>query len=359
MTAQNKVAVIKSSARVRLVRVVLVFLLISLSIIPFSLQAHADQLTNRSILLGSSIPSAITTHRVSFGISTSTSIGSIVIEYCDNFPFHTAACTIPSGLDVDNAVLASSSGISGMSISAPDTTSNKIVLTRAPSVVGASQVTFNFSNITNPSTAKHTTYVRLSTHASTDGSGSRIDIGGLAFATVDRVDVGGYVPPHLTFCVGVTVELNCSGSQGSLLSFGEFSKTNANVLTSQFSAATNDLGGYNIYISGGTMTAGNSVIPQLADNASSQIGTSQFGINLKSNSNPSVGTNPTGIGIATISSGYGTPNSFRYNDGERLVNATGPTEFNRFTVSYLVNISEEQRAGVYASSFTFTAIASF
>lgn len=359
MTAQKKNAVIKSSARVRFGRAVLVYFLLIATFLPTVLRAKADQLTSRSIRLGSSVASDVTTHTVSFGISTSTSIGSIVIEYCDNLPFHTAVCTIPSGLDVDNSILSSSTGISGVSISASDTTSNKIVLTRTPSVVSSGQVTFRFSNITNPSTPKHTSYVRLSTHASTDGSGARIDVGGIAYATVERVDVGGYVPPHLTFCVGVTVELNCSTSQGNLLSFGELSKTNANVLTSQFSAATNDLSGYNIYISGGTMTAGNSVIPQLADNASNQVGTSQFGINLKSNTNPSVGANPTGIGIATVASGYGSSNSFRYNDGERLASASGPTEFNRFTVSYLVNISADQRPGVYASSFTFTAIASF
>ncbi len=107
------------------------------------------------------------------------------------------------------------------------------------------------------------------------------------------------------------------------------------------------------------MTSGNEIIPALASNGASIVGQSQFGINLAANSNPSVGATVSGSGDATANSGYGTSNSFRYNDGEMIAASSLPTEYNRFTVSYLVNVSADQSPGIYATSFTYTAIASF
>ena len=107
------------------------------------------------------------------------------------------------------------------------------------------------------------------------------------------------------------------------------------------------------------MTSGNEVIPALSTNASSASGTSQFGINLRLNNEPTVGADVSGNGTAQPTANYNNANSFRYVSGEQIADATRATAFNRFTVAYMINVSADQRPGVYASSFTFTAIASF
>jgi hypothetical protein len=330
--------------------------------IPFSgyiAKVSAANIVTRSVTIGSSVPAELTYHEFDFVTLTNASIGSLVFEYCSNLPFYGAPCTAPAGLDVDSSTLFSQSGITGFSISASETNVNKIVLTRAPSVAAPTSASYRFNNITNQNTNNQSVYVRISTHSSVDGSGAQIDEGAVVYATVDGVGVGGYVPPRLTFCVGLTVALNCSTTNGSLLNMGELSELSASTATSQFAGSTNDPSGYNVYISGGTMTAGNEIIPALTTNSSSVVGSSQFGVNLVSNSNPVVGANVSGTGSGVPVANYNSINSFRYNDGELIASSTLPTNYNRFTVAYMVNVSENQRPGIYASSFTFTAIATF
>jgi hypothetical protein len=341
-----------------LIWVVLAFFLFSF-VSQSILFANAADLRQRSITIGSSLASEVTNHEMRFTTATSGSIGSVVYEYCTNLPYFGTPCTAPAGLIVNGASIASQSGISGLSISGVHTTTNRLVLTRTPGVVGLVAYTANFSNITNQSTPNESVFVRIGTYSSTDGSGLPIDFGAVVYSTADGVGVGGYVPPFLTFCAGVTVALDCSTTAGELINMGELSTSNTNTGTSQFAGATNDLSGYSVYVSGGTMTAGNEIIPALVTNGSSNPGTSQFGINLRSNSTPSVGAEVSGGGTAVPNAGYGTSNSFRYNDGELIAQSPLPTEYNRFTVSYIVNVSEDQAPGIYASSYTYTAIASF
>ncbi len=201
--------------------------------------------------------------------------------------------------------------------------------------------------------------MRISTHTANNGSGSPIDLGAVVYTTSIGVGVGGYVPPFLTFCVGITVALDCSSASGSLLDLGELSSTQTKSATSQMSVSTNDPTGYNLFVSGGTMTAGNEVIPALSSSSVSSVGVSQFGINLRANSTPSVGSAVSGVGTCVPTANYNNSNVFRYNDGELVASSPITTDYNRFTVSYIVNVSEDQRPGVYASSFTYTAIASF
>ncbi len=143
--------------------------------------------------------------------------------------------------------------------------------------------------------------------------------------------------------------------------FGEFSSTTATGVTSQMSVATNDGTGYNAFVTGQTMTSGTNIIPALTTQTASSPGTSQFGINLRANSSPSVGSNPQ---VGPVASGvpdanYNTPNIFRFVNGERVASATTSTGFNRYTISYLVNVSADQAPGLYATTLTYTAVASF
>ncbi len=67
------------------------------------LPAHAAQLTSRSVTLGSSAPSASTTHKYDFTIPASANLGSITFTYCTTA---SGACTAPTGLDVDAVTIS-------------------------------------------------------------------------------------------------------------------------------------------------------------------------------------------------------------------------------------------------------------
>lgn len=338
--------------------IVSAFLLVSIIILQYA-HSSAASLFQRSVVVGSPTAGDVTTHDFKFQTATAGNVGSIVMEYCSNLPFYGVACTVPSGLVVNSASIATQTGITGLSIDVPNTTINKLTLSRSASVIGGGvNVQIILANVTNQ-TVNQTVFVRVSTHSSTDGSGTPIDFGAVVYSTVPGIGVGGYVPPHLTHCVGVFVASDCSSTAGALMNLGELSSLNPKVSTSQFATATNDPTGYNTFVSGGTMTAGNEVIPALSGNSGSTPGTSQFGINLRGNSDPLAGSDVTGSGTGFATTGYDVPNSFRYNDGERIASSSLPTEFNVYTVSYLVNVSNSQRPGIYASSYTFTAVANF
>ncbi len=358
MTAKSS-RVVMQIKLTQLVRAVSVVLLIIILVTLNFQKVYAAELTSRSIRVESSLINEINQHSFTFNTNTSASIGSLVLEYCTNLPFYNSPCTAPTGLIANTASIAAQSGITGLSVSVPNTTINRLVLTRANSVIGATVVNLVLSNITNQSNENDSVYVRISTLTSNDGSGVPIDFGAVVYTTTIGVGVDGYVPPYLTFCVGVTVSLDCSDAEGSLMTLGELSSTSTKTTTNQFSAATNDPTGYNVFMSGGTMTSGNEIIPALSANTGSITGTSQFGVNLRLNNSPSAGANVSGAGTAVVTANYGTANSFRYVNGELIAQSTLPTEFNRFTVTFLVNVSNSQRPGVYASSFTYTAVASF
>jgi hypothetical protein len=324
----------------------------------FSGTASADKILTRSVEIGSSQPSATTFQEFTFTIPTADNIGSIEYEYCSNDPFIDEPCTAPVGLDISGASIASQTGVTGFSVHGT-TTANKLVLTRAAAPNLAFQVaTYRFNNMVNPD-SDESVYVRITTYASDDASGTPIDSGAVVFATTSGVSVEGFVPPFLTFCTGLTVAMDCTSTQGNFINLGELSKTSANFSSSQYSGATNDPGGFTTSVAGSTMTAGNKIIPALASQAPNRPGTSQFGINLRNNSNPNIGGNKAGSGDSVVMAGYNTPNLFKFVPNQVVSRSTLPTEFNRFTVSYLVNASPSQPAGIYTATLTYIAVAAF
>ena len=322
--------------------------------------AKADDLLNRSISISSSFASEIVNHRFDFDTQGPSNISSISFEYCTNTPVHDVACTPPAGLDVTGATIDSEVGITGFGISGA-TAAHHLIITRAAAIEAATTASFDFGNIQNPSTHDEIVYVRISVFDGPDATGTRVDRGSVVFVVEDRYDISAYVPPYMTFCVAVTVALDCSTLSGFLADFGEFSTTQATAVTTQFSVATNDPTGYNAFIGGQTMTSGVNIIPGLPAQAASFPGTSQFGLNLRANSSPSVGANPElgAVANGTPDSDYNTPNQFKFLDGDRLAYSPRSTGFNRYTVSYIVNVSDAQPPGIYATTLSFTSIASF
>jgi hypothetical protein len=265
---------------------------------------------------------------------------------------------VPNGLAVNAATLSSQTGETGFSIS-PSSTPNKLILTRIPSASLAGPVQYVLSGVINPTTANNSTYVRISTYASTDATGSLIDRGGVVFSTAGNFGTNAYVPPLLYFCAGVTVTANCSATTGDSIGFGILRPIQTAHATSQIAAATNDPTGYVIYSLGTTMTSGNHIIASSLTPNPSVAGISQFGINLRSNSNPSTGQDVSGAGSGSIKPNYSTPNLYMFESGAPIAQSTLPTDFNIYTTTYIVNVSLDQAPGVYVTTVTYMAVAQF
>jgi hypothetical protein len=333
--------------------------LILVSSLLFSFPVNADEISNRSVQVTSGIPLALTTQTIRYTTPSTSTLGSIEFQYCSNSPFTGTPCVAPVGFDISGVVLTGQTNNIGFTVDIINSSASRVVLTRIPASATVGPNTYTFSNVVNPSTPNGTVYISIAQFGSTDASGPRGDNGAVAFAINGGFNVGAFVPPFLVFCAGITVSLNCSDATGSLVSFGELSTTQTKFASSQFSGATNDPTGYSVIISGQTMTAGNQIIPPLFTNNFSIVGFGQFGINLRSNTVPSVGADPAGAGSAIINAPYAFPNQFRFVNGEQLVNSTLPTDYNLHTVSYIVNISISERPGYYASTMTFIATAAF
>jgi len=321
--------------------------------------AEAAQITSRSLQLSSNMAGDHNvTYNVGFSIATAGSIQSIAIEFCGNSALIEDSCVAPYGFDALNTHLINSTGISGFIVS-PSSTVNKIVLTHAPSgPVSAGPVGFEFDNIVNP-TDPESYYTKISTYTSTDATGSPVDFGALAFSINKTFDVSVEVPPYLLFCQGVSVDgYDCSTAQGDLLNLGQLSDQVPSVAQSQIVAATNASSGYNISMGGGTMTSGNNTLPPMSGTASA-VGTSQFGINLRTNTNPDIGIDPEGPGSGTVTAGYSLANRFRFNNGDVIATAAGAQDYKKYTISYLVNVAKDQAPGVYSTTLTYICLANF
>lgn len=315
-------------------------------------------LSNRSIRLGDSRISISTSYDFQFDLTIAGNLGSIRFEFCSNDPLPLEPCTAPSGFDISGAALSNQTGETGFVID-PATTTNDLLLSRAPSAAITQTVTYDFSSVINPDTAG-THYVRVLTYATNDGTGVSTEEAGLAFAIIGDFTVSAFVPPYLQFCVGITITShNCATATGDAINFGTLTANSPKFATSQMAGSTNGVGGLAITLIGTTMTSGVHTITALNTRGPSIPGFSQFGLNLRDNSSPNVGINATGPGTIVPIGNYDVVNEFVFNNGDQIANSPLSTEFNTLTASYIVNINEDQPPGVYTSTLTYVATATF
>ncbi len=315
-------------------------------------------LAQRKVTVLSPIASATTTHTIDFGIATAGVLGSIQLEYCDNNPFVGTPCTAPPGLDLTGANLSSQTGEIGFTID-PSSTANNVLLTRAPSASAAGPVQYVLDSVINPSTPNNSTYVRMSTYATADGTGPLTDQGGAVFATAGSYGTAAFVPPFLVFCVGVTINTNCTSISGDSVNFGTLTPSQVHSVTTQSSAATNDPTGYVIYSLGTTLTSGNNTIAAMGTQNPSIAGLAQFGINLRDNNNPNNGLDITGAGTGAAMPNYNIPDLYMFSPGAAIAQSTLPTDYNVYTTSYIANIPIGQAPGIYVTTITYMAVAQF
>lgn len=337
----------------------------------------AAQLTSRSLTLGSSAVSASTTHLFGFTIATTGNVGSIIFDYCTTA---SGTCTAPTGLDVDSVTLSNQTGATGFVVDGTQTDTNTIVIDRSPSSVSSSTaVTYTFSSAVNPSATNTTFYTRISTTTAVDGGGSTVDTGAVAASTATQIVLTGYMPESLVFCTGGTVSLtggglpDCSTATSGSVSLPDFSPTSVSSAISQMAASTNASAGYSITVSGPTLTSGSNTIAAIGGTAqTSQIGKigGQFGLNLKDNAAPDTGSEVTPTTNGTNYKGqakspFATADNFAFTAGSAQQVAAsdnggaGPTDSQRFTVTYIVNVSGAQPVGSYTSTLTYICTPTF
>ena len=355
-----------------------------------STDASAAQITNRKLTLeagatdGGSKPGGTVNHQFDFNLPGGTDIGSIKFEYCTTAAPVTGGIQCdPTGVDASGATLGGETGALGFTGITP--TTDSVVISRASASAAAGLVGYQLNGIINPLT-EMTFFVRISTHASLDGSGAAIDSGTVTAATAEQIILDGTMPESLVFCTGETVGLNtgvpdCSTATDGAISFNQlFSPTDTATATSQMAASTNAGAGYAISVHGTTLTSGSNTISPIGTTGLGVRGVSQFGLNLKANttvtSTPAIGTE---VAVASNGTNYrGQPandykviDNFKYasndvvansysngNDGD-AVDTPGGSDAQIFTVSYIVNVPGSQPAGTYTSVLTYICTPTF
>lgn len=102
----------------------------------------------------------------------------------------------------------------------------------------------------------------------------------------------------------------------------------------------------------------------LTSGGSSSPGTEQFGMNLVANTSPNIGKNPqqlpdTSFSFGQAASGYNAPNTFRYNNGEEIADATQSSGITCYALSYIFNISTTTPDGLYTFNQSIVATSTF
>jgi len=370
----------------------LVLMLVAATIVQAILTSsvQAAQITVRSLELqtsdlnvGGSTPGGVVDHFFNFNLPTSSALGSIKFQYCTTpADVGAATCVAPTGLVATTATLGGQTGVTGLTMA--NTNANTFHLTRSPggTVTPAANtvVTILIKNITNPTAADETFFVRISTHASLNATDvTPVDNGSVAASTATPILLSGVMPESLVFCAGATIGLtssvpDCATVTTGVVAFDQlFSPTDTAMAYSQLAASTNAGSGYAITVNGPTLTSGSNTITAIATPAASIKGTSQFGLNIALNTvaaAPGFGLAPynviTNI-IAPIANGanyrgvasndYDDVDTFKFVDNNLIANSSsgtlGPTDAQIYTVSYIANVPGSQAAGSYSTTLTY------
>jgi hypothetical protein len=316
------------------------------------------RLNDRSLYVNNNSPGETSDYTVSFGYTTPSTIGSVDMTFCiDPIPY--LACVTPPGLDVSHAVLSSQTGETGYTIT--QQTTNHMLLTRTASATGSGLSHYKFTGIVNPTYEAHSYAIRLADYASEDATGPIVNLGSVLTQINDGIFLQTQVPPMLIFCLAHTVADDCSTTNPvNYEDMGLLNPTKTLSTTSQMVAGTNATGGFAITINGTTLEAGTHVIASPSTPTVSAPGNDQFGLNLRANSSPHTGLDPTGQSLnAVVSADYDTSDKFMFKDGDVVASSPNVSLFRKFTTTYIVNSSDKLRAGVYTTTLTYICSGAF
>ncbi|MGH7218487.1 MAG: hypothetical protein ACREGE_03555 [Candidatus Microsaccharimonas sp.] len=314
----------------------------------------------RSLFMHSVTPGATTSYELSLNYMTPESVGSLDMLFCVS-PIPHDPCVAPEGLNVSGATLASQTGETGFAIS--QTTSNHIVLSRAPAMISNDEEksVYLLENIVNPTDESEAFSIRLRSHSSTDATGPQIDFGSVRGQVGEGILIQTQVPPHLTFCVAQQVTEDCTETNETYFTdMGSLDEGDTLMARSQMAVGTNASAGFAITVNGTSLTAGTNVIDPSETPTPNSPGQNQFGINLVENDELNLGSNPEGAWTnAQPSPEYSIPNQYLFNSGDVIATSPSVSLMRKFTVSYVVNANPDLRAGLYTTTINYIASGRF
>lgn len=323
--------------------------------------AQAAQITARKLTLSDSAGAATgVTYTFTFTVPSSTVLKSFQAQICTTA---SGSCTTPSGWTGASADLASQPTNYGDATGWTDaSTSSALRMTKTGNTAaptGSQTVAFNA--VTNPTANNSTFFARITTY-SDDAYTTAVDTGTVAASTAQQITVTASVDETLTFCAGTSITgTNCGTIAGSSVSLGTLTASSTGSGTSVMAASTNATSGYAITINGATLTSGANTIDAITagSGAASSQGSEQFGINVRDNATPNVGTDPTDTTNLSYGTGYGTVDSFKFVTGNTVVSKSAASNSTAFTVSYIANVAGTTEPGTYSGTYTYIATATF
>ncbi len=337
----------------------------SLSILIFAFMSpekiSAAQITSRKVTLSTSSPSAsaaTTTYTFNFTLPSSTVLKSFEGLVCTTA---SGTCTTPTGFSVASSTITQPTNYgdaSGWTVNTSTAGSLRMSKSGNSAAPTGSQ-TVVFNNVQNPTTANSSFYIRMSSFSDASWT-TVVDSGVVAASTTNPIQLTGVMDESLTFCTGTSITgTNCGTASGTSVDFGTFSSTSPSTGTSVMAASTNGQTGYAITANGATLTSGSNTITALTSPTASSVGSAQFGLNLRDNATPNIGTDPSGASGYSYGSGYGTTDSYKFVTGDNVVTRSNQGDATAYTVSYLVNVPGSQPAGTYTATMTYICTATF
>jgi hypothetical protein len=325
--------------------------------------SNAAQITSRKVTLGSSAASASTSYTLSTAaLPTATAVQSLELVACTTA---SGACTTPTGFtSVGSATTGITTGL-GTNTGWTNNTAaaGKLRITNTNAVAPSGAVSVPWTAVTNPSATNTTFFLRMTTYSDTAWT-TAIDSGVIAVSTSTSISLTASVDEALTFCTGTSgiTSSSCAGATGSSVDLGTLTTTSTGSGTSQFGITTNAGSGYAVTYNGATLTSGANTITAIGGSATASTqGTEQFGVNLKANATPSIGSEVAGAGSAVAAAPYATADNFAFVAGsaQTMVNQGSSDAFRLFTVSYIANIAASTEPGTYTTTLNYVATPTF
>ena len=330
--------------------VTLILLLSVLTILVAPGTSVAAELDSESISLSDpTISQTGVTYTLTVDNVTNTNIKCLEVD----FTTAVGGTTLPTGMDITGITPTGTLSTGGTWTSSnPNTYTYRMVDATTGSTPAAGSNTLILSGVGNSSVKNTTYFAELNTYSDAACSVAVDSNGIAAFVNTEGVVVSAQVNPTLTFTVDSTT---CD--------LGVLTASTTGTCSHTMTAATNASGGYTIsYIPTTTLTNGASdtITETGTTGATSTQGTEQFGLNLRLNTTPVIGADPSG-GSGTYSTNYGTVDTFSFNatTGAQVAEASGQTTLTTFTAAYIANVSSATEAGNYSMTQTYNIVAQY
>ena len=384
---------IRLSRRASFAALAVMFAVASLGALLAVRPAAAAQLTPRSIELsdasvsGGSIPSGPgsgtnVSYKITFGISSSYTMKSFIVDFCSESPLLEDACSAPVGLSLSGAS-ATGGNTAGWTVT---TSASQIKASDSTGLSGGSTASLELGGITNPSTLG-TFYARIYTYSDTTWGGytspasvgSNVDFGGVALSTATALSLTARIQESLIFCVsGQPMGGACSGATAPDITIGHDNGFGSIILdSSQVDAApaymettTNASSGAAVRMKNNNACGGLSgdggttcYIPAAGAAAKTfTAGTADYGLNVATSTGGTGSMSP--LAPYATSGKYAmdntsTPENITSTYGSPIASSGSPCSNVSNTLTFAAAASSTTPAGIYTAAMMLIATGTF